>query len=685
MFTRAIEDNFKRHGKYTGEPILLNKLNNSDNVFTHLDEVFNSVFRTLNIQIPVHLFDLQKLNVFDKIYPSEFIRLFQDFYVNPSNSFYSYDFSLISNHALSRIYEKYVSILKIKETPQQKLFGDIPEEKINKSSGTFYTPQYIAKFFAKYLQKELVAELFQNIKIAEPAVGSGIFIRTLLETQIDSNEEVITDTILDTYLRNIIAIDIDENACQATKLSISLLYLVFTDKLPKSLNIYQKESIQFWNENFQFENSFDVVVSNPPFIKNEGRGSINKARFEKYMSNLFFGKADEYLLFLNTALSILKPGGHGLFVIPHSFLINNSAEGIRKRIAEHCNIKFIADLSSISVFENVSIYVALIVFQKKFHNDHVESCWVLKCKSSVGSALEDVLKSNEVTKSAYSIYKLPQKLFKNRFWFILSRNEHQLKEKIEIHPLISEFLDVKQGVTTSADEVFIVDSVIPGEEMIYKTLIPDRAINAYTINERLSKRFVIYPYNENARLDEKDFESAFPKTWAYLNLNKHKLEPKPYSKRIWWELERPRNTEILQPKISTPHIVIMPKYAIDTTGDYIVTRSPYLTLKPNLDNVDLLYYFLGVLNSTPCFWYVSTHSHKYGGNYTRLEVSTLKATPVPDPNKIGKKELLQLIRLVKSRLQANEANAISIEKQIDELVCDLYNLSEEDKNLLLGF
>lgn len=141
---------------------------------------------------------------------------------------------------------------------------------------------------------------------------------------------------------------------------------------------------------------------------------------------------------------------------------------------------------------------------------------------------------------------------------------------------------------------------------------------------------------------------------------------------------------ILIPKIVNPELTITPKFSFDNEGKYIVSHSSYLSLKSNDYDLELLYYFLGVLNSTPCYWYISTHSNKYGSGYNKIQPKTLKNTPIPDPFKIDKKDLLKLIKLVKERGNQNEENILQVEREIDLLVCSLYGLTNEESKILLG-
>jgi hypothetical protein len=133
------------------------------------------------------LFREDLLRRFDDLDPATVTALLTDFYYNKYAEYYEYDFSLISKHALSQVYEHYVSLLRFEESPQVTLplFQQLPEEERNKLFGSIYTPQYIARFFGRYLRAHMTPPSYARIKAVDPACGSGIFLRTLLELQFD--------------------------------------------------------------------------------------------------------------------------------------------------------------------------------------------------------------------------------------------------------------------------------------------------------------------------------------------------------------------------------------------------------------------------------------------------------------------------------------------------------------------
>jgi type I restriction-modification system DNA methylase subunit len=695
IFARAIEDNYRRSPLHSTSSSLTQTLLESWNGLgksgKSLRIALRSVLEDLTKgTIPDYLLDDNKLRIFDNLNKETVYALLSDFYRNKYAHYYTYDFSLISKHALSRIYEQYVSILRHEELgqPSLLLFSQLPNEKWEKSFGSIYTPQYIARFFARYLREQMPPLVFKRIRAVDPACGSGIFMRTLLELKCDPRQDDITTELIDRAFENILGLDIDSNAAQATILSLSLLHLVLTDTLPESLKVFASEAIEYYQNNPQLRNSFDAVIANPPYVALTTQEPAMRQHLTEFMGEYASGRIDTYLAFLHLGIEMLKPGGYGMFVIPHSFLLSKNASKMRKLILETSWIHCLADLSTIRVFEDNGSYVILLIFQKKTGAEYkAPPSLIIKCRDLVGLALQDALAGIPKETNFYSIYEVDQTAFGKDEWIILPPAESSLICKFEEFPNIGNFLDVRMGFISGADDIFIipVEKLPQGEEDVFVPFLPDREMKLYTVPEKTAYYF-FSSFVDGRRIEEEELKTKFPKTWKYLISHKDRLESRsPVLKGTlaWWQPERPRKPgDMMRRKIISPHLVIVPRFSLDHAGKYAVSRAPFLYTKGREAEDDLLRFFLAVLNSSVCYWYMSKHSHKYGAGYTMLEPKTLKLTPVPDPFRVDPPLMRRLLSLVDKRLLAKGADALMYEKQLDKLVADLYDLSAQERSAL---
>ena len=432
-----------------------------------------------------------------------------------------------------------------------------------------------------------------------------------------------------------------------------------------------------------------MVMANPPFVRLEKQAVEIRERALEMMGAAGSGRIDTYLAFLYLATKLLRPGGYGLFVLPHSFLLGKSAGKIREYISESCWIRVLVDLSGVKVFDNVGAYVVLLILQKKDSTNLEPPAVMAQCQDLVGQALEDVLSERVTEQPYYSVYLSSQTEFEETDWQFTPPSDRELSAKINRFPKLSEFLEVKQGFVSGKDEVFILDAteVPKGEEGIFMHFLPDRKMGHYRVPNRTTQRF-FYPYVNGKPVDESTLKKRFPKTWRYLVGKKKTLLDRGQVEKgniPWWRPERPRRPQdLLCPKIVTPHLALVPRFGLDSTGKYAVSRSPYLIVDGSGSPDDMLKFFIAVLNSTPSFWQITRGSHKYAKGYAMLEVQTLKNVRVPNPEKVLPNQLKKIIELVEARLKVPDGSAHSYNAAIDSLICDLYGLSASDREYLSG-
>jgi methylase of polypeptide subunit release factors len=691
IFTRAFEDS---QSTERADRILLKCLWGDENNFS---DILSLSFKKLGIQsypdqvINENLFD--NINKLDKgILNNIFIEFYQS-----NNIPYKYDFSIISKHALSRIYERYVSILSVKETEsiQLNIFGNIPNptEEINKSSGSYYTPQFIARFFSRYIKKINPDFSQGNFSVLEPAVGSGIFLRTILED--------LTNKKLETAFSNITGIDKNKTACDASKLSLTLLHLVATGKLPQNkINIITEDSLDYFSKNKK--RTYDIIISNPPFISYGAMSDEDRSKVKSFLSKYSYNKYDLYLSFVKIAIDSLNENGLGLFVLPNTFLVTDSAKLIRKYLIEECNILCLVDLSSVKydIFENVGIYPILLIFQKRKKNDKQNiNAVITTINDYVGRALTDILEDKKTLNPSYNIFPVSQDFFHREKWTLLTPAESNLEIRMSKLKKIEDFFDIRTGFTSGLIEAFIIppNKIPRNENEIYIPYLRDREMGKYSIIED-SKEYIFYPYLEDGtKINEKKLMQQFPNTYRRLYQSYNSLSQRSEvikEKMEWYMPNRPRKRDfMLIPKIITPHLVFTPRFSLDIKGKYAISRCPFLVLKKDSEQGfakhDLIFYILGMLNSSVCTWYLLNHTSRYQNGFMMIEPASLKEIPVVDPIYLSKISFLKFVALVKERFlyqedDSNFSKVIEIEKEIDRISMDFYGLNKGERNVIFG-
>jgi len=659
-----------------------------DNV--DLETIISSALKKCGINSELSAFvDVERLKPFKSFDKGTALEMCRDFY-RPISSLYEFNFALMSKHALSRIYERYVSLLdfEAEDDSQLSFIAPTPSEKLNTKGGSVYTPQYVAGFFARYLQDNLTPRAFRNLRLLDPACGSGIFLRTLLEVQCNP---LIPGTTLQTITAAfdaVTAIDRDPNACEATFLSLALLHLVATGNLPQKLDIRNKDAIALiQSKNLKVE-SFGAIIANPPYIKLDNLSESEVKVVNEYLGETNAGRADTYLAFVKLCTEAVAQGGFVCLVLPQTFLFAKNAASLRDQIASKFHIRCVIDLSSIRVFEGVGTYNILLIIQKRIAGSGDNPvAQVAKVQEFVGPALQACLEHKIVETPYYNVFEVSQKYFEKDEWSLLAPRDIILEEKINRFRPISEYLNVMQGFVSGADSIFILPKkLVPeGEEAIYVDYLPDKSIYRYRLPQRPTDA-IFYPFLEGKPLSESELKKIFPRTWRYLNSHKDALSKRravTSGDSPWWKPVRSRDPKnLLRPKIVCPHLMLTPRFAIDTKGKFAVSHTPFFVTKEKTDELNILKFFCAVLNSSVSHWFLSTYLPKYGHGYKRVEVSSLKSLPVPDPSSVSPSVMREILDAVSSFMRDGPSS--EIEARIDRRIAALYGLTPSEQENVLG-
>jgi len=195
-----------------------------------------------------------------------------------------------------------------------------------KSTGSYYTPNLVVFEAIKNLKNDS-----KKITVLEPAVGTGAFLIQLVRL-FDYDQELEIDVV-----------DINENVIEFIKNNIS--------KKLYSPNI----KLKFHNSDFLFldlRKKYDLIVSNPPFIKLDGR------RVAVYKKNI--KSRNLFALFME---KFYKLSDEIITLAPKTFLMAGEFSDLRK-IYENYNIQKITDIP-VGTFKNVYIEIVILNFTKK--------------------------------------------------------------------------------------------------------------------------------------------------------------------------------------------------------------------------------------------------------------------------------------------------------------------------------
>ncbi|MFQ9317267.1 Eco57I restriction-modification methylase domain-containing protein [Dysgonomonas mossii] len=266
-----------------------------------------------------------------------------------------------------------------------------------------------------------------ELTICDPACGSGAFLNAALDYLIaehrlaDEMESkvfripLVFNEVENSILENnLYGVDINEESIEIAKLSLWLR----TAKPHRKLNSLSDNikcgnsliddsevagSKAFcWEKEFPhvFERGgFDVVIGNPPYVFARENFSDSE---KKYFSNSYQSakyQVNTYILFIEKSFKLLKRKGKCGLIIPDSWLMIYSGEGLRKYILEECSINKIVSLVGKS-FEDANVETVILVAEK-IANEANNEIEILENEEKTSSfnllhlKLQDNFKNNE--------------------------------------------------------------------------------------------------------------------------------------------------------------------------------------------------------------------------------------------------------------------------------------------------
>ena len=297
---------------------------------------------------------------------------------------YRYDFSIIESDVLGNIYEQYLGNI-LKSTPKR---AKLEESKTHrKEQGIYYTPSYIVDYIVKNTVDEYIKthsqEEIRNVKILDPACGSGSFlIRAYKElenywkqnsdfAQLTLDSEEFYSKRVEILRNNIFGVDLDPKAVEIAQLNLLLQISEKKQRLPLLQNnikvgnsLIDDPSISDrafkWEEEFpkiMKEGGFDIVIGNPPY-------GAELSEKERDWVSQSYDYSQSYkntaLIFIEKSLYLLKKDGKFGMIVPKSLAYSQEWKNGRKLVRD----KLIKVVDVSKAFEDVLLEQLILILEK---------------------------------------------------------------------------------------------------------------------------------------------------------------------------------------------------------------------------------------------------------------------------------------------------------------------------------
>ena len=656
-----------------------------------------------------------------------------------------YRFDVFPVEILGNVYERFLGKV-VRLTPARQVKVEEKPE-VRKAGGVYYTPGYIVDYIVtntvgRLCEGKTPAEV-SRLKILDPACGSGSFllgayqflkkwhldyyikeyertgkIPTLPKAGSDGvtagnqrgggkksktpQNAIIqlsnTDWILSQaekrriLLNNIYGVDIDAQAVEVTKLSLSLavleganreslhseLRLFYERALPNlASNIrcgnsligpdfYQNNPSLFdddeeqlrlnafdWNDKkhgfgtIMKSGGFDAVIGNPPWGQKECKFTNEEKQYMKhYYPNASVGILDFFRFFVEKSILLLNNTGVWGQVLPDIVLLKNY-QTTRKYIL---NSIFLTEIDH---------------WGKAFKNVNMEACTLIGTKKQRHSNIHITIHQDGVEHQK----ELSQNVFTTlpgfKFNLYLTSEAWKIISKLNSNRKFSDLFETHEGIHSGN---------------VRKKLFISRKLN------RQCKKLIF------GRDEVKRYYLQWGGQWVH------------YSKSYFNNGDKAG--------LGKPEYFETPKLIIRRTGDFVLTcldqenfyfSNNVFVCVPKEKDVNLFFY-LGILNSRLLTWYYQTMQPRVGKMFAEIKINLINDFPIraidfSNPDDVRRHD--KLVRSVEKMLALNkrlhegddgaanprqgemlERQISSLDREIDTLVYDLYDLTKEERELV---
>ncbi|NHA17037.1 class I SAM-dependent DNA methyltransferase [Helicobacter pylori] len=444
---------------------------------------------------------------------------------------------------------------------------------------------------------------------------------------------------------------------------------------------------------------FDCIIGNPPYIRQEHIKDL-KPLLQKQYQDFYNSTADIYTYFFALAFNLLKEKGFNAFITSNKYARAKYGAKLRELLLKKTTLVSYMELNALKVFESAAVDTSIIHFIKQ-----------APLKESVFKYYEPTQNDKENLKNTPSLLMRQNALSTESFIFA-NATLLDLRDKIESvgTPLKDWDIQINYGIKTGANEAFIIptekrDAILKNCDdtqkdergmserertiELIKPILRGKDIKRYSYE--WADLWVINTHNgytsaTKSKIPPIDIEK-YPATKAHLDSHHDAIVTRsdqgdtPYNLRNCAYLE-----DFEKEKIVYGEIVQEPRFYLDNGecelgGFYAEATSFILT-------GEHLCYLLGMLHSkliTFAFktFYAGGGLGESGYRYKKAFIERLPIPKITEKNQ----ELADKItdgaeQILALKEKDPKANTQGLEKEIDALVYQLYNLTDEEIKII---
>lgn len=369
---------------------------------------------------------------------------------------------------------------------------------------------------------------------------------------------------------------------------------------------------------------FDVVIGNPPYILVQSLGDQNIFNYYSQNFKTATYKIDTYALFYELGIKILSEKATLCYITPNTFLKNKHSKELRHLLLSNSLIEIINFYTQ--VFEDASVDTLILMLSK-------------------------INQVNPNNKFGFSAYK---------------NNTFKLFDVDKVYHFQNEFqkgnLELELDIDTS-----------------YRKLLAKIEHETKPLSYYGRSYFGIQTFDRKQFVSKSKINEYYFPVIDGGNVKRYKYDPNTE----FVEFKKESIKSGGDPNVYRKYRIVVRQIGVYPEGTIIepnlMTLNTIYNIFLHKDDIDLLRFLLSLINSKlfQFYWFKKYYDNK--STFPKIKKEPIENLPIKESNQIVIKQLSESVDKILIKKQQNtSADTSDIETQIDQLVYQLYGLTEEE-------
>jgi hypothetical protein len=439
----------------------------------------------------------------------------------------------------------------------------------------------------------------------------------------------------------------------------------------------------YFSEVFHEKGGFDIVIGNPPYVRQEQIADLKQMLQKQF--ECYTGTSDLFVYFYEKGVCLLRNNGLLVFISSNKYFRSGYGEKLRRYLAAKTRICQLIDFGDAPIFDAIA-YPSILVTQKAAPADNQLSVLAWQLNTPL-ERFEEIL--------ATQSFIMYQSDLTTDGWRLENQTALKLLEKIRcVGKPLGEYVNghFYSGIKTGLNEAFIVDRETrdrliaehPSSAEIINPFLRGRDVKRWRL-EYADQYLIKIESSENVKhpwsgksLQEAEciFAQTYPAICAHFKQFREALIRREDQGKYFWELRScAYYDQFEKPKIIYPDIAQRAEFTYDDDG-YYLGNTMYMV--PTQEK-----WLLGILNSKLIYWFYTKISSKIQGDFLRFIAQFVTQIPISLPTNTKSLETL-VDRILVAKRDNSMTDMSKLEKEIDQMVYELYGLTEEEIQVAEG-